>query len=38
MVCMMAGLEVLHLYWTYYIAESFVATKISAEAARHSYD
>lgn len=35
---MMAGLEVLHLFWTYYIAESFVAIKISKEMAKHTYD
>jgi len=34
----MSGLEILHLFWTYYIAESFVSVKISDKAARHSYD
>lgn len=35
---MMVGLEILHLFWTYYIAESFVAVKISKEMAKHTYD
>ena len=38
MVFMMGGLEILHIFWTYYIAESFVSVKISSKAARHSYD
>lgn len=38
MVCMMCGLEVMHLYWTYYIMESFISVKISAKIASHTYD
>jgi hypothetical protein len=38
MTFMMMGLEIMHIYWTYYIIESFVAVKISAKLARHSYD
>jgi hypothetical protein len=38
MCFMMVGLEIMHIYWTYYIIESFVAVKISAKLARHSYD
>jgi len=38
MIFMMASLEVLHLFWTYFIAESFVSVKVSPKLARHSYD
>lgn len=38
MVFMMCGLEVLHIFWTYYIAESFISVKVSSKMARHSYD
>jgi hypothetical protein len=38
MVFMMMCLEVLHLFWTYYIAESFISVKVSPKLARHSYD
>ena len=38
MVFMMASLEVLHLFWTYYIAESFVSVSVSAKKATHTYD
>jgi hypothetical protein len=38
MSCMMVGLEILHIFWTYYIAESFVSVKISPKMAVHSYD
>ena len=36
MVFMMASLEVLHIFWTYYIAESFVS--VTAKKAVHTYD
>jgi hypothetical protein len=38
MVFMMVSLEVMHLFWTYFIIESFVAVKISSKLAKHSYD
>ena len=37
MAFMMVMLEVLHIFWTYYIAESFVSVKVSTKV-RHSYD
>lgn len=38
MTFMMIMLEILHLFWTYYIAESFISVKVSPTIARHSYD
>lgn len=38
MVVMMLGLYILHLYWTYYLAESFISVKISSKVAKHTYD
>ena len=38
MVFMMASLEVMHIFWTYFIVESFVSVNISAKLAKHSYD
>lgn len=37
MVFMMAGLEALHIFWTYYITESFISVKVSKDV-RHTYD
>ena len=37
MVFMMAGLEGLHIFWTYYITESFISVKVSKDV-RHTYD
>jgi hypothetical protein len=37
MTFMMVMLEVLHIFWTYYIAESFISVKVSSKV-RHSYD
>jgi hypothetical protein len=37
MTFMMIMLEVLHIFWTYYIAESFISVKVSNKV-RHSYD
>ena len=38
MVFMMISLEIMHIFWTYFIIETFVAVKISAKLAKHSYD
>jgi len=38
MLGMMISLEFLHLYWTYYIAESFVSVKVDPKLAKHTYD
>ena len=38
MTAMMILLEFLQLFWTYYIAESFISVKVSPTIARHSYD
>jgi len=38
MIFMMCGLEVLHLFWTYYIVESSISVNISTKIARHTYD
>lgn len=38
MTGMMIMLEILHLFWTYYIVESFISVKVSPTIARHSYD
>ena len=38
MTFMMASLEILHIFWTYYIAESFVSVSVSSKKAVHSYD
>lgn len=38
MTFMMIMLEMLQLFWTYYIAESFISVKVSPTIARHSYD
>ena len=38
MVFMMISLEIMHIFWTYFIIETFVAVKISSKLAKHSYD
>lgn len=38
MVVMMLGLYVLHIFWTYYLIEAFIAVKMPAKAVRHTYD
>lgn len=38
MVFMMISLEIMHIFWTYFIVESFVSVNISAKIAKHSYD
>lgn len=38
MSVMMAALEVLHLFWTYYIFSSFISVNVSEKMAKHNYD
>jgi hypothetical protein len=38
MIVMMLGLYVLHIFWTYYLVEAFIAVKMPAKAVRHTYD
>lgn len=38
MTFMMMGLYVLHIFWTYYLIESFISVKMPSKAVRHSYD
>jgi hypothetical protein len=38
MTLMMMGLYILHLFWTYYLIESFISVKMPAKAVTHSYD
>ena len=38
MSAMMACLEVMHLFWTYFIIESFISVNVSDKTIKHSYD
>lgn len=38
MAFMLTCLLVMHVYWMYYIVESFLATSTAEKAAKHSYD
>jgi len=38
MIFMMYSLEVLHIFWTYFIVESIISVNVSSEAAKHTYD
>ena len=38
MTVMMLGLYILHVFWTYYLVEAFIAVKMPAKAVRHTYD
>jgi hypothetical protein len=38
MATMLIALEVLQLFWTYYIAQSLISFNISSKIAKHTYD
>ena len=38
MCIMLTGLEIMHLFWTYYILSSFIEVNVSEKIANHSYD
>ena len=35
---MLSCLQIMHIFWTYFIVSSFVATNVSEKIAKHSYD
>lgn len=41
-ICFMAGmlavLQGLQLFWTYYIIKSYISVNVSAKLAKHTYD
>ena len=38
MIFMMISLEILHIFWTYFIFESFLSVNVSSKLAKHTYD
>ena len=35
---MLAVLQLLQLFWTYYIVQSYISVNVSAKSAKHTYD
>ena len=38
MAFMLLALEILQIFWTYYIASSFIEVNVSSKLAKHTYD